>query len=148
MVSRIYPEVPQVAVGAVVFQRGKVLLVLRGLPPSQGLWAIPGGRVEIGESLQAAAQREVLEETGVKVKAGEVVYTFDVIERDACNRVKYHYIIIDVLAELLEPDHVLHAADDAVDAAWFTLAEINQPDLNISTTTRKLLQQLMPELAA
>ena len=72
-----YPDNPQVAVGAIVIRDNKVLLVKRKQPPSEGLWAIPGGRVELGETLQKAAEREVREETGVTVQTGNPVYTFD-----------------------------------------------------------------------
>ena len=99
MVSKIYPDAPRVAVGAVVFHQNKVLLVLRGQAPSKGMWAIPGGGIELGESLQMAAEREVLEETGLHIKAGEVVFTFDTVERDDAGRVKFHYVIVDLLGE-------------------------------------------------
>jgi 8-oxo-dGTP pyrophosphatase MutT (NUDIX family) len=70
LINTIYPDAPRVAVGAVVIYEKKVLLVLRGKPPAEGLWAIPGGSVDLGETLQMAAEREVLEETGLHVKAG------------------------------------------------------------------------------
>jgi ADP-ribose pyrophosphatase len=82
MSTREYPENPQVAVGAIVIKDGRVLLVKRSQPPSKGLWAIPGGRVELGETLKEAAEREIIEETGLTIRAGDPVYTFDVIERD------------------------------------------------------------------
>ena len=100
MASKIYPDAPRVAVGAVVIHRDKVLLVLRNQAPAKGLWAIPGGSVELGETLKTAAEREVLEETGLRVRAGEVVYTFDAIQCDPEGRVQYHYVIIDLLAEV------------------------------------------------
>ncbi len=143
MVNKRYPDAPRVAVGAVVLHQNKVLLVLRGQAPSKGLWAIPGGSVELGETLQTAAEREILEETGLHIKATEVLYTFDVLQRDEAGRVEYHYVIIDLLATALDPTQPLRPADDARDAAWFTLTEINNPNLPVTETTRQLLQKMM-----
>ena len=143
MVSKIYPDAPRVAVGAVIIHQDKVLLVLRGQPPAQDLWAIPGGSVELGETLQAAAEREVVEETGLRIKAGQVIYIFDAIQRDDLGRVQYHYVILDLEAEALDPTQLLTPADDVRDAGWFTLAELTRPGFPISETTRLLLQQTM-----
>lgn len=143
MVSKIYPDAPRVAVGAVVIHQGKVLLVLRGQPPGQNLWAIPGGSVDLGETLQAAAEREILEETGLKIRAGEVIYTFDAIVRDEAGRVQFHYVILDLQAEALDPAQPLRPADDVYDAGWFSLADLDRPDLVISEPTRVLLRQLL-----
>jgi ADP-ribose pyrophosphatase len=143
MVSKIYPDAPRVAVGAVVRHQDKVLLVLRGQAPAKDVWAIPGGSVHLGETLQAAAAREVLEETGQPIQVGELIYTFDAIVRDSEGRVQYHYVILDFLAESLEPARPLTPADDVRDAAWFTLAQVEQPDLPISERTRDLLRTLM-----
>ena len=143
MVSKIYPDAPRVAVGAVVFFQNKVLLVLRGQAPSKGLWAIPGGSIELGESLQTAAEREVLEETGLHIKAGDVVYTFDAIERDDAGRIKFHYVIVDLLAEPLHPEQPLQPADDVNDARWFSWAELNRPNLPVAAPTQALLKKLM-----
>jgi ADP-ribose pyrophosphatase len=143
MVSKVYPDAPRVAVGAVVFHREKVLLVLRNQAPAKGLWAVPGGSVELGETLQAAAEREVLEETGLHVQAGKVVHTFDGIYRDESGRVKYHYVIVDVLAKALDPTQPLRPSDDVKDAGWFTLSDVKQPDLPVSETTLMLLRKIM-----
>lgn len=143
MASKTYPDAPRVAVGAVVFHEDKVLLVLRGQAPAKGLWAIPGGSVELGETLQAAAEREVMEETGLRVRAGEVVHTFDGIQRDAAGRVKYHYVIVDLLAEAVDPTQPLCPSDDVRDAGWFTLADVERPGLPISETTKTLLRRIM-----
>ena len=145
MVSKVYPEAPRVAAGAVVLHDDKVLLVLRGQPPAEGVWAIPGGSVELGETLQAAAEREVLEETGLNVRAGEIIYTFESIQRDQLGRVKVHYVIIDLLAEPLDPAQPCSPADDVKDAGWFTWPEVANSELPVSETTRQLLKRLMGE---
>ena len=80
--SRSYPDAPRPAVGAVVFKDDAVLLVQRGNSPSRGMWAIPGGSVHLGETLQAAAEREIFEETGVVIRAGDPVLVFESIEKD------------------------------------------------------------------
>lgn len=134
--SSAYPLHPLPAVGAVVFRKGKVLLVLRGQQPSQGQWAIPGGSVKIGETLQQAAEREILEETGIVIQAHDPVYTFDAIVKDDRDRVQYHYIIVDLVADYVSG--VPHAGDDATDARWVGPNELNQ--LNISGPTMDLLQ--------
>lgn len=133
-----YPDRPEPAVGAVVFRNGCVLLVKRGQPPSENLWAIPGGRVKLGESLQDAAQREVLEETGLDIRAGEPVHTFDVIERDPAGDVRYHYVIVDLKADYLRGE--VRPGDDAADARW--IAEKELPHLEISRPTKRLLKEI------
>lgn len=132
-----YPDFPRVAVGAVVFKEGKVLLVLRGKPPAESQWAIPGGCVELGETLQEAAQREILEETGIVIQAGKPVYTFDVLERDKNGRLRFHYVIVDLAADYVSGE--IRAGDDAADARW--LSSEDMPYQNVSPTTRKLLKQ-------
>jgi ADP-ribose pyrophosphatase len=132
-----YPDAPRVAVGAIVFRDGRVLMVRRGRPPARGLWAIPGGSVRLGETLRQAAEREVREETRLVVRAGEPVYTFEVIERDAADRIRFHYLIVDLDAEYLEG--TLRAGDDASEARWVSAAEM--ADLPVNETTRKLLQE-------
>ncbi len=121
MMSGIYPDLPRVAVGAVVFKDGKVLLVRRGKAPSEGEWAIPGGSVRLGESLQAAAEREILEETGIVIRAKEPIYVFETIEKDDAGQIRFHYVVIDLMAEYLSGEPI--AADDASDARWVSLSE-------------------------
>jgi ADP-ribose pyrophosphatase len=134
--KREYPTEPRVAVGAVVFNDSKVLLVRRAQPPSRDLWAIPGGRVEIGETLQEAAEREIFEETGVTILAREPVYTFDYIDRDRSGRTRFHYVIIDLTADYIRGS--LKAGDDAAEARWVSSEEIT--DLNVSAKTLRLLK--------
>ena len=95
--SRRYPERPIVGVGAVIVQDGKVVLIRRRYEPLQGQWSLPGGGVEVGETLEAAVAREMLEETGLEVEVGPVIEVFDRITRDDDQRVRYHYVLIDYL---------------------------------------------------
>jgi len=127
---------PQVGVGAVVFHNGAVLLVQRRNPPCANEWAIPGGKVRLGETLQQAAEREILEETGIHIRAGEPVYAFDLIESDTSGEVQWHYAIIDLQAEYLGGD--IRPGDDATAAAWFLPEDLLR--LPVNATTRKLLR--------
>ena len=133
-----YPDLPQVAVGAIVFKNSKVLLVLRANPPSEKMWSIPGGRVELGETLQEAAEREIKEETGITIRAKEPVFTFEVIDRDAAGRVRFHYVIIDLAADYLSGEP--YAGDDAVDTDWISAEDLK--GLAVSPTTLEVLKQL------
>lgn len=107
---------PVVAVGAVVFQDDCVLLVKRKQPPNQGQWAIPGGKVRLGETLHAAAEREILEETSITIKALNPIYTFEVIEKDQHGLIVYHYVVIDLFAEYIAGQPA--PADDVSAAKW------------------------------
>ena len=132
----VYPVQPQVAVGAIVFKDDRVLLVRRGKPPAEDLWAIPGGRVEIGETLQQAAEREILEETAITIRAGVPVYTFDVIERDPQGHIRFHYVIVDLTADYVRGQP--RAGDDASAARWIASDEL--ATLKVSPKTRQLLR--------
>ena len=134
--DREYPPEPRVAVGAVVFNGDRVLLVRRDQPPSHDLWAIPGGRVALGETLERAAEREIFEETGIRIRAGAPVYTFDHIERDSSGSVRFHYVIIDLVAEYIGGD--IQSGDDAREARW--IAEDELRHLNVSPPTLSLLK--------
>jgi ADP-ribose pyrophosphatase len=132
-----YPDQPRVAVGAIVFKDNKVLLVRRGKPPAKDSWAIPGGSIKIGETLQRAAEREILEETGITIQALDPVFTFDYIERDESGCARFHYVIIDLTAEYVggEP----RAGDDAAEARWLSSKEIMT--LSVNSKTRELLKE-------
>jgi len=131
-----YPDQPLVAVGAVVFKDNRVLLIRRGKPPAEDLWAIPGGRVEIGETLQEAAEREIMEETGIVIRALDPVYTFDVIDRDTRGHIRFHYVIVDLTAEYIRGNP--RAGDDAAAARWVSPDELST--LKVSSKTRQLLK--------
>ncbi|SLM29802.1 NUDIX hydrolase [Desulfamplus magnetovallimortis] len=122
---------PKLAVGAVVFKDQKVLLVKRGKAPAKGVWAIPGGSVELGETLKQAAEREVLEETGIRIKAGDPVYSFESIDRDQNGKVRFHYYIVDLEAEYLGGEVI--PGDDANDAAWVPAEDLKKKNVNPKT---------------
>lgn len=132
-----YPDQPRVAVGAIVFKDDRVLLVRRGKPPAEDLWAIPGGRVKIGETLQEAAEREILEETAITIRARLPAYTFDVIERDTGGRIRFHYVIVDLTADYLRGQP--RAGDDASAARWVSSDDL--ATLEVSSKTRQLLKK-------
>jgi ADP-ribose pyrophosphatase YjhB (NUDIX family) len=127
MTRRTYPDRPLVGVGAVIVHQGKALIVQRGAEPRRGEWTVPGGMLELGETLRAAVEREVLEETGLVVRAGSVVDVFDSIYPDSEGRTQYHYVLIDFLCELVAG--TLKPASDISDARWITEAELDSTPL-------------------
>jgi len=135
---REYPDCPRVGVGAIVIREGRVLLVKRGIEPSFGLWAIPGGCLDLGETIQEGAEREILEETGVVIRAGDPVHTFDFFERDREGRCRFHYVIVDVLADYVSGD--VQASDDAADARWLSPDELDA--LPVAQNTLKVLRKV------
>lgn len=122
--KRDYPDRPLVGVGAVIVHNNKVVIVQRGTEPLQGQWSVPGGALEIGETLRQCAAREALEETGLRVEAGEVLEIFDAIYRQPDGRIQYHYVLIDFQCRLLGGE--LRAGADALDARWVTEQELER----------------------
>ena len=120
------PSAPVVGVGGVVIRDGKALLIRRGKPPLHGRWVVPGGTVELGETLEHALVREMQEETGLAVEPVELLTVFDRIERDG-ERVLYHYVIVDYLCRWLSGE--AQAASDALEVAWATPGELDRFDL-------------------
>lgn len=121
--SRRYPERPLVGVGGIVVEAGRVLLVKRSHEPLAGRWSLPGGLVEIGETLAEAVRREVREETGLDVRVGVLVEVVERVLRDAGGRVEYHYVLADFLCR--PTGGALAAADDAAEVAWATREELD-----------------------
>ncbi len=133
MGDRRYPEHPLVGVGGVVFDPdGRVMLIRRGSEPLKGLWSIPGGLLDVGETMAEGVRREVLEETGILVAVGPLITTFDRILRDGDGAVQYHYVLVDYLCEA-PPGSVPRAASDAADARF-----VNPGDLAEYQTTPSL----------
>ena len=110
--SRQYPGQPIVGVGAVIIQDGRVVLVKRRFEPLAGQWSLPGGRLELGETLEAGLAREMLEETGLEIEVGPVVDVFDRILLDPNRKVKYHYVLIDYLCRPVG-GRLIHGSDVA-----------------------------------
>ena len=130
MKTRTGLTAPVVAIGAVVIHDNKVLLVKRANPPSQGLWTIPGGKIKLGETLQQAAEREIKEESGISVRAGDPVHVFEVIEKQQ-DRYQFHYVIIDLLCRYISGE--VTPRDDALDVAWFEKADLDNDTIDINT---------------
>ena len=101
------------------------------------MWPIPGGRVRLGETLQAAAEREILEETGVVIRANAPVLVYDVIQKDDRGAVQYHYVIVDLAADYVSGEP--RAGDDAADARWITADELAR--IAVNPATRRLLAE-------
>jgi 8-oxo-dGTP diphosphatase len=127
MTDRRHPERPIVAVGAVILDGDRVLLIKRGQEPLKGEWSLPGGAVESGETLDAALAREVREETCLDVVVGPVVDVLDSIRRDAEGRAEYHYIIIDYACRVRPgATSVAACGSDAADVDWVSVADLER----------------------
>ena len=141
--SREFPERPLVGVGGVVIANGRALLIRRGGPPLEGQWSIPGGMLEVGETLLAGVRRELLEETGVEVRVGELIEVFERINLDADGKARYHFVVLDYLCEAVRGE--ARAGSDVIDVAWAAPAELEKYALT-ETSTRVILKAF--EMAA
>lgn len=138
---RQYPDRPYVGVGAVIVQDGQVLLVKRKYEPLAGQWSLPGGAVEIGETLESCLVREMVEETGLEVSVGPVIEVFDRITRDDEGRVMYHFVLVDYLCWPIAGE--LSAGSDVADAKFVDPTELDRFDLTakaISVIEQALLR--------
>jgi len=133
-----YPAKPLVGVGAIVQKDRKILLVKRGVEPSLGLWAIPGGTLKLGESMRECAERELLEETGIVAKAEKCVYVFDFMEHDAQEIIKFHFVVIYFAAKYISGEP--QGADDALEARWLSEKELS--DLPVAKNTLAALRSI------
>jgi len=146
--KREYPTIPMVGVGAIAICDGKILLVKRGSKPGRGKWTVPGGLVEVGETVQETVVREVKEESGLDVEVDRLIDVVDSITKDEEGRVRYHFIILDFFVKLkkkLEGENKkLKVGDDALEAKWVPLSEAEKYDLTKSF--REFLERNMEEL--
>jgi 8-oxo-dGTP diphosphatase len=128
MRERLYPKIPLVGVGALVFRDASVLLIRRGKPPLEGAWSLPGGRCRENESLPEAVKREAFEECSIDIEVQDLLKLFEYIERDKNERVKYHYVVFDFKA--LYRSGTLQHSSDASDARWIPLDELDSYELS------------------
>jgi 8-oxo-dGTP diphosphatase len=122
--TRKYPDRPFVGVGAVIVQDGQVLIVKRKYEPLAGQWSLPGGGVELGETLEDSIVREMLEETGLDIEVGPVIEVFDRITRDDDGTVRYHFVLVDYLCWPVGGE--LRASSDVADARFVDPADLPQ----------------------
>jgi 8-oxo-dGTP diphosphatase len=142
--AREYPDRPVVGIGGVVIENGLALLIKRGSEPLLGQWSIPGGTLELGESLQEGVARELLEETGLEVRVLDMIEAFDRIFLDPAthdakdrSRPKYHYVIVDYLCERLSGE--AQAGSDVTDIAFATEEELEK--FQMTTTAIRVLHR-------
>ena len=129
---------PVVGVGGIVLDDDRVLLVRRRNPPLQGRWSLPGGHLELGETLVEAVRREVLEECGLDVSVGPLVDVVDRIHRDASGRVEYHFVLADYVCRATGPEAAV-AGSDAADVRWARLEEL--ADLGVAEPTVDVIRR-------
>ena len=129
--NRRYPKRPVLGVGALIFNRGKILLVERGKEPLKGYWSLPGGALETGETLEEGIIREVREETGLEVRPVRVIEIFERIMRDARGAAEYHYVLIDYICRVTGGS--LRAADDASRVAWVPRQQLSRYEITAGT---------------
>jgi mutator protein MutT len=137
--KRAYPDRPIVGVGAVIVHGGRALVTKRANEPLKGHWSIPGGAVELGETLREAAAREAREETGLIIEAGEVLEVFDSIVHDSSGKTQYHYVLVDFLCRKVSGE--MRAASDASDARWVTAEEL--PELELTQTAEQVIRKAL-----
>ena len=140
--AKEYPKRPVVGVGGVIIEEGRTLLIRRGSEPLRGQWSIPGGTLELGESLQQGVARELLEETGLEVRVLDLIEVFDRIFTEQSDggggtslRPKFHYVIVDYLCERIAGEP--HAGSDVTDVAYAREDELEKFQLT-ETATRVL----------
>ena len=141
MLSREYPSRPIPGVAAITLKDNQVLLAVRGKEPRKGMWGIPGGVVEVGETLVEAVKREVFEETNIVVEPVELLTVFDSISRDEAGGVRFHYVLFEYLCEYVSGNVV--AGDDAPDARWVSVDDLDS--VPIMESTRRFIDKTLTE---
>ena len=126
--AREYPDQPVVGVGAVIVRGHRALVIKRAHEPRKGEWSLPGGLVELGESLTDAVRREIKEETDLDVDPGPIIETFDRVHRDDEGRIRYHFVIVDFVCWSEDGDAA--PGSDAEAVAWISAEEIESYRIN------------------
>lgn len=137
--SRLYPKLPIPGVAALVFNGGTILLTQRGKAPSKGMWGLPGGVVELGETVEEAVVREVLEETGIIVKPVELIAVFDSIHKDEEERYLYHYILFEYICKYVSGE--VSPSSDAPDARWVSIKDLDE--VRIMPMTKRFILKVI-----
>lgn len=135
--GREYPERPIVAVGGVVIYDSRVLLIRRGQPPLEGRWSIPGGILEIGETIAEGIERELREETSVHVRVGELIEICEKVLRDEQNAPQYHFVILDYACEFLEG--TARAGGDVTEVLWASEQQLES--LALTTAAKRVIRK-------
>ena len=135
--ERRYPKRPLVGVGALIFRRDRILMAQRGKEPLKGWWSLPGGALELGELLEAAVCREVLEETGLQVEPVKLFEVFERIMRDASGAPEYHYVLIDYVCRVIGGK--LFPGDDVSAVEWVKRRDL--PSLQITEGTLAVIER-------
>ena len=125
--SRTYPSAPVCAVGGIIFYGSQVLLIKRGKPPAEGKWSIPGGVVNLGETLEEALKRELLEELGISVEPLGVGKVLERIIRDPGGKIHFHYVIIDYVCVIRAG--VPRAGSDAAAASFYEIDDLDRLEM-------------------
>ena len=128
--KRLYPDQPIVGIGAVIIREGKIALIKRGNEPGKGKWSVPGGLVELGETLEQTVIRETKEETGLDVENPRLIDVVSYVDLDEKGKIRYHYIIIDYLVHVKYG--TAEAASDAAELRWVPFDEVENYDLTRS----------------
>lgn len=136
---REYPEYPIASVGVVIVKDGKVLLAQRGKDPARGRWTIPGGAIEVGETLHEAAKREIMEECNIEVAIGRLYKSYDSIVRDGAGRIRFHYVILDVMGTHVAGE--VRAGGDVTDVRWIGAGDLGT--LDVLPTVAELVRDVL-----
>ena len=129
--EREYPRRPIASVAACVFKDDRILLVQRGTPPSKGQWSVPGGAIELGESFEDTAKRELDEECGVEIEVDDIFDVEDFIIRDEDDNIQYHYVVTYVTANYISGN--IRPGPEEMDVCWATKEELMSLDMNSIT---------------
>ncbi len=141
--SRMYPTVPRVGVAGVVISEGCVLLIRRGREPMVGRWSVPGGVLELGETMAAGVRRELVEETGLRVTPMAVLTAIDRIDVDEHGRVRYQYVVVDWLCglEAGQGMEAVVSGDDAMDARWVRRKDLLLAEYDLAEVTLDVIEK-------
>ena len=142
-VGREYPRAPIVGVAAVVLRGADVLLIRRGREPMLGAWSLPGGALELGETIAEGVKREVFEETGVRVHPVDIVATLDRIVRDDFGGVRFHYVLVEWLCAVEAGASDLICGDDAADAQWVDRGQISREEYDLGASTLDVIERAL-----